>query len=362
MPINPPPSDTHPDNIPTSTLQPQCYDESLLSGSPNHPPGPGLPRHVPVSHTHVPTPPSNVSVPTSPRQTTTIAQANPTQYPILLSQPSVEAPVSASPPTVCTPSNYRTGQTSSLNPTAAPFISLDLNVNPPLAGTSGSQKTAGKSKQKKAPNKGTESLALEHARFEVNVTKTKLRELEVKNKDLEFKNKILEARVADLESKQKQDIYNRYFPMPDTDTLPRQSNQPEPDNPPVSRPRPSSCSHHTHCCSHQTQYCHGYHAPPHTPHPTAGAPGSNVDDKLDNLKKDVDDMKCKLDVLTDVSIPKMIRDALSSGLISENSSVAEKPTKIHTDKNGVNNNDQEVHDESQHTIDDDIHEISVDLN
>ena len=58
----------------------------------------------------------------------------------------------------------------------------------------------------------------------------------------------------------------------------------------------------------------------------------------------------------------MIRDALSSGLISENSSVAEKPTKIHTDKNGVNNNDQEVHDESQHTIDDDIHEISVDLN
>ena len=200
-------------------------------------------------------------------------------------------------------------------------------------------------------------LALEYAKYEVNVTQTKLRELETKNKDLCFKNSILEARVADLETKQKQNIYDKYFPMPGTENV-EQTNTKEPE---ITPNRSSHCSTHVTHCRYQPRCCHGCHSSL----PTDDIFDKNVEQKLSNLRNDIQDIKSKFDVLTEVTIPQIIRQTLETSSPPTTNTETIEPQKQQVTQIDIEVDtvaDQDMNDESHHTIDDDIHEISVDLN
>ena len=245
---------------------------------------------------------------------------------------------------------------SLLNPTAAPFVSCSSG----LTDTSGTSK---KGKNKKAPTRNGESLALEYAKYEVNVTQTKMRELEIKNKDLSFHNTILEARVADLETKQKQDIYDKYFPMPG-------SNNPEQGQSNQHRQEPdkswhgSSCCHpHVPSCRYQPQYCQGCNSGISVSEKVCGESKDTLE-KIKSLTDNVNDLNCKIDVLTDVTIPQMIRQALSTASQTiQNTETQEEPPSTQPNEVTDNNSNNDVNDVSCHTIDDDdAQDITEDLN
>ena len=101
---------------------------------------------------------------------------------------------------------------SGLNPSAPPFVSNNV------ANVKQTKNNGRGSKNKAAPD-----LALEYAQYTANVSKAKIREQEITIKDLRFKNEILEARVVELEKKQKEDIYNKYFPLPGSAPTPQPS-------------------------------------------------------------------------------------------------------------------------------------------
>ena len=182
-----------------------------------------------------------------------------------------------------------------LDPTALPFVSQQ-HPKQPMA--------QGKGKQKSKTDKSGADCALEYARYEVNITKAIISDQEATIKDLKFKNGILEARVAELEKKQKQDIYDRYFPLPGADDAAQQSS---------SQQKPSSC------CSNATHFALPVCIGQHNHQPSSGGTSSSdgtamkdISSAIADLTTHLDNLKYRLDILVDVSIPKMIRDALQN--------------------------------------------------
>ena len=101
-----------------------------------------------------------------------------------------------------------------LNPNVAPFVTeASTNETGTKDNNKGRKIARGKAKGK--TNKSSEEFNADFAKYETNVLQTKLREQKLTIKDLRFKNKLLELRVEDLERKQKQDLYEKYFPKPD---------------------------------------------------------------------------------------------------------------------------------------------------
>ena len=87
-----------------------------------------------------------------------------------------------------------------------PFIS-NPSIETVSSQPKGKGQGKGRGKGKAKSDKTSDELALEYSKYEVNITQAKIRDQEATIKDLRFMNGILEARVADLEKKQKQDIY-----------------------------------------------------------------------------------------------------------------------------------------------------------
>ena len=177
-----------------------------------------------------------------------------------------------------------------------------------------SKTTDGKTKSKKSKNTlGGEGLELEYARYEVNITQAKIREQETKIKDLEFRNRILEARVQDLEKKQKQEIYEKYFPKP-SNSQNSHSPSPAPDSTnsfhsPTTAVSSTCCSTSSHlvlsCCS-----CHDTHGQ----RGQVSTATNNQEEQIINLSKQLKEISdnntilhCRMDTLTDITLPQNLR-------------------------------------------------------
>ena len=139
----------------------------------------------------------------------------------------------------------------------------------------------------------------------MNITQAKIRDQENIIKDLEFRNSILEARVKDLEKKQKDDIYDKYFPKPN----PTKSAPPTADTP------SNSCSSGTHmvlsCCTcyntkHQQKPCSNS-----TTSDDFESVVRNLSKQMEVLKNNNTDLKVRLDTLNDITLPQSLRAALS---------------------------------------------------
>ena len=352
-PINHTPLEDHHDSAPTTSPQPGGSGMRTLPATQNNLPSPSIP-----SYPQVPTgdQPGNLQAqgyqdqpPAHKQQNHAIVPAIPNQTGV---QPSRPTSGSLAVPPITSVTHV---PQSSLNPGAAPFVSCSSGPRD----TSGTSK---KGKTKKAPANNGEGLALEYAKYEVNVTQTKMRELEIKNKDLSFHNTILEARVADLETKQKQDIYDRYFPMPGSNN-PEQSNQ-HPQEPEKSCHGSSCCHHHVHPCRYQPRCCQGCNSAAVAP-PKECEKSNDTLEKIETLEKDIKDLKHKIDVLTDVTIPQMIRLALSNAAQTiQDTETQQGPPSTQPGERTDNNADQDMNDVSCHTIDDDddAPDITEDLN
>ena len=93
-------------------------------------------------------------------------------------------------------------------------------------------------------------------------------------------------------------------------------------------------------------------------------------EKLDIIKSDINGVKCKMEVFSEVTIPRIVRDTLSASsdhhptLSSQTSTDPDPPHEPQTNHSNTNdiNIDQEINEVSHHTIDDDIHDVSEDLN
>ena len=72
------------------------------------------------------------------------------------------------------------------------------------------------------------------------------------------------------------------------------------------------------------------------------------------------DLNCKIDALTDVTIPRMIRLAL--GTAPQNTETQQDPQSTRCDERTGRNDDHDVNNVSCHTIDDDAQDITEDLN
>ena len=138
---------------------------------------------------------------------------------------------------------------------------------------------------------------MEYTKYQVNISQAKIRDQEATIKDLRFRNNILESRVADLEKKQKDNIYDKYFPSESTSAQPSTRNN-----------TGSCCSATPHIL---LSCCHN--------NPTQGAVHTSstedVTEKLDDLKRDLDGLKCRFDMVSEVSIHKIIRDLLQNHVI-----------------------------------------------
>ena len=271
-----------------------------------------------------------------------------------------------------------------LDPNAAPFVSYTASLDTaPSNNVGNKQKKNSKVKAKNSSTNNQDGLALEYAKYEVSVTQTKLRDLENTNKDLTFKNGLLEKRVADLEIKQKQDIYDRYFPKQGSQNKHCESvNQKAQENqhhPPSQSSSPHTCQPHlsTSChppptyCSYLLQHCQGCRSSAPTPTPgNAASMSQEIMEKLDIIKSDINGVKCKMEVFSEVTIPRIVRDTLSASsdhhptLSSQTSTDPDPPHEPQTNHSNTNdiNIDQEINEVSHHTIDDDIHDVSEDLN
>ena len=184
---------------------------------------------------------------------------------------------------------------------------VSTQLYPPLCNTRTADTAApGKGKTKankgnKASNKTSAEIELEFSKYQNNITQAKIRDQEVTIKDLKFRNNILESRVADLEGKQKQDSYDRYFPHPKDAKTSQES----------VRHEANSCCSGSHRAPLVISWCSGHHS-------VEGPGKDNKNDfqeivkKFDDLKADLHNVKNRVDILSDVSIPRVIRQVLQS--------------------------------------------------
>ena len=186
------------------------------------------------------------------------------------------------------------GISSSLNASAPPFVST-YNNHCSAPKTSGTENKAKNKKPKNGAATDHESLELEYAKYAVNVTQAKLRTLESTNREIKFRNSILQSRVQELENKQKQDIYERYFPRSDDVTN---------SKPKHSQSHPHSCfwgSSHLvlSCCSSSSA---GGHSQPYEQPPQQYVTEQIVCDivsQMGEIKTATADLKCKFDTILD---------------------------------------------------------------
>ena len=281
------------------------------------------------------------------------------------------------------PSSSQVLQT--LNPTAAPFVTQQAPLALPTStqhtgiamdkhsestGNLEKQKSKGKTKTKKV-TPDVEFLA-EFNKYETNILQAKVQEQETTIKDLRFKNKLLEDRVVDLEKKQKQDIYDRYFP---------QQNKAKDMSEKISDPEPSYSNRNMsrHCCRCLVQ--HSCHSLSLTPCNSTELPSNNtkdITDKFDDIKRELETMKCKIDTAINVTIPQKIRTALAykdhsmaaqesapSGprpepqLPTHPAQASDRPSSPHKSKSVP---DIVTNDDLNTTIDEIMDEVSEDLN
>ena len=303
----------------------------------------------------IPSPPSTCQPPL--QVTPTTESTNMTLLPpaSLVLAPSLSSRASPlSPPTAGTSST--TGTSNSLNPNVPPFVSTLDNQN---AHSSNRDEVKNKGKGKKS--KTVCDLPLEYAKYEVNITQAKIRDQEVTIKDLRFRNSLLESRVAELEKKQKEDIYERYFPKPDVKRTQESTSQAE---------RRSCCSGPPHlvpsCCRNQQFACQHQHVSDTSNEPALGSAVNDAIKAIEVLSKDVSALKCKVDILADLSIPQMLREYL------QKQNHAPPPTDNSNGPSATKLPPQTASDTTQHyqdllnashtTIDDAVHDISGELN
>ena len=187
---------------------------------------------------------------------------------------------------------------SSLGPSVPPFVS-NSGTGDKIEHTKGKTKA---NKGNKTSNKTNNEIELEFSKYQNNVTQAKIRDQEVTIKDLRFKNNILESRVADLEGKQKQEIYDRYFPHP---------KDPQTRQEPV-RNEGSSCCSSSPPTPVVISCCSGHHNTREGPGKGNITEFQDMAKKFEELKADLDSLKYRVDILSDVSIPKVIRQVLQS--------------------------------------------------
>ena len=91
-------------------------------------------------------------------------------------------------------------------------------------------------------------------------------------------------------------------------------------------------------------------------------------DKLDIIKNDMNGLKYKIEVFTEVTMRQIVRDTLGTSSnnhpsLPPQTTDQDPPQDPQTNSNTDDVNcDQEMNDVSHHTIDDDVHDVSEDLN
>ena len=158
----------------------------------------------------------------------------------------------------------------------------------PQPGLSTGRPTRGKAKSKSGVGTTKEDIAQEYSKIEVNTIRAKLKVLETKNKDLEFQNSLLLERLAVFEKAEKEAIYDKYFPKPDT--LPR----PAPGRDDFHHPQAVSHCPHTQCC-YQRQCCQSSLIR----NQTAPGPAHPTMELLDTIQISITQVKSDLSALRD---------------------------------------------------------------
>ena len=176
-------------------------------------------------------------------------------------------------------------QDSTLDPTVPPFVSFSQPVNREASKT--------KRKSKAAPATDKLSIELEYAKYEVNITKAKLRDQENTIKDLKFRNGILEDRIQSLETIQKQQTFEKYFPSATDPNPSSSSSRPPPPPPSASQPTKCCCrsSSAPLCC--MAQHCQLSHGPNLSQ--TAETRFANLTNQVERLVTDLAKIKCDLE-------------------------------------------------------------------
>ena len=153
-------------------------------------------------------------------------------------------------------------------PVSAPCTS-DAHPTPQQQRASAATRT--KTNRKKLPDPASQNLDLEYTKAELNTAQASIIVLESTIRDLRFKNSILEDRVKQLDNQKKTQIFDRYFPTSQQQTVP-----------------PNLPSSHQLPCCHYIPHCHNY-----------GSHGRDQMEKvfeaIDSLKIEIDAIKNKLD-------------------------------------------------------------------
>ena len=167
--------------------------------------------------------------------------------------------------------------------------------------------------------------------------------------------------MAELEKKQKEEIYERYFPKPDANKRAQEST--------IQRERRNCCSGPSHrvlsCCRNQHQNV--------TDTSNDTALGNSLKDAIkaiEGLAKDVGHLKYKMEILSDLSIPQMLRDYLQKqnhAMPPTDNIAGPSPTEV-LSQAGDNHPTaaaqqyQDLLNASKTTIDDAVHDTSCELN
>ena len=233
--------------------------------------------------------------------------------------------------------------------------SMDSNTPPflPIPGSSSStgatlQANGAKAKTKNRTAKQKEGITIDYNKIELDTIRARLKVLETKNKDLEFQNKLLLDRIALFEQAEKEAIYEKYFPKPNSIPATEQ-------HPSTSLPM---CQGTHMCCMVRPACCHLHGSPGPGPHTRTAAEGS-----LDLVLKSISDLKGNIDDLKDrfkniealATTPHQCTDnnqdqsaALSTTEILDNSTADAKPS----------DNDKKPDDDSVVTVDMNVNEHS----
>ena len=257
------------------------------------------------------TTPISLSLVTSSLVTTTVVFPT-----VSSSQPSLStlAVISSQSTPLMSTSTQSTGSTAPLwNPTAPSFLPRALptpQLPPPTDGPPPSEplpssappptQAQGRTKQpkKKGPPPPPQNLSLEFANLELNSAQAANIVLETTITDLKFKNGLLEDRVKQLEAKMKEDIFDKYFPPPNTMRGSGSQNQTIHSHP----------GRGEHCCLQPTHCC----AVARAVHPcgsSCNVPSNNIGnfdqlkDVIEELNAELQQIKSKLSQLLNSSCP-----------------------------------------------------------
>ena len=237
---------------------------------------------------------------------------------------------------------------SLLDPNTPEFVSRNANPETGISGISGKDtsgntgkviKSKNKSSKGKQSNNSGESIELEYAKYETNVTLTKLKALETTNRDLKFRNSILESRVEELETRQKREIYDRYFPK----TVPEESPQPQP------RPHCNASSHLILSgCSCSTSGC-------------TQKSGNNMQDTQSSLADIVkENVKQTNELKENVAALEKKLDNFTNSLHSKKSEVSTASLRNDLDNREEIEGEENAGNTSQNSIDEEIQDVSFD--